>query len=205
MVTSNTYRLASASVGADNNRKLDPENRYYWRMNPIRMDAEVLRDSLLHLSGELDPTSGGPPIDPVRQEMSRRRSLYFVHSHNDHHRFLALFDEANVLECYRRAESIVPQQALALSNSALALRSADRIATQLEAQLAGAARRDFVRAAFETVLASTPTPPEQAACERALARLTALLRGQRVPNAAHRARADLVHALLNHNDFITIR
>ena len=40
--------------------------------------------------------------------------LYFFHSHNEHNKFLDIFDDANVLECYRRTESIVPQQALAL-------------------------------------------------------------------------------------------
>src|SRR5262249_49489606 len=52
MVTSSTYRLVSSSAGAEENRKIDPENRHYWRMNPVRMEGEVIRDSLLHLSGE---------------------------------------------------------------------------------------------------------------------------------------------------------
>ena len=85
-----------------------PENRCYWRMNPIRMEAQVVRDSLLHLAGELD-LDDGRPVDPGRTtRSSRRRSLYFFHSHNDHQKFLSTFDDASVLECYRRAESIVP-------------------------------------------------------------------------------------------------
>jgi hypothetical protein len=62
-----------------------------------------------------------------------------------------------------------------------------------------------VRAAFETVLAGMPTAAEQAECERALRQLTELLKKQGQPDAARRARGDLVHALLNHNDFITVR
>src|SRR5205814_1822957 len=85
------------------NRAADGENRYYWRMNPVRMEAEAVRDGLLHLSGELDSTMGGPPLDLARED-ARRRSVYFVHSHNDHHKFLSMFDGASVLECYRRAE-----------------------------------------------------------------------------------------------------
>src|SRR5262245_4141550 len=108
MVTSETYRLRSSSADAEANRKADAENRYYWRMNATRMEAQVLRDSLLHLGGELDTTMGGPSI-PVTDESSRRRGLYYVHSHNEHQKFLSIFDDANVLECYRRAESIVPQ------------------------------------------------------------------------------------------------
>jgi hypothetical protein len=205
MVTSDTYRMTSSAAGAPAEQAADGENRYYWRMNPVRMEGEVLRDSLLYLAGDLDPTVGGPPVDPVKEALSRRRSLYFVHSHNDHHRLLSVFDEASVLECYRRAESIVPQQALALSNSAVTLAAADRIATRLAGQLGPAADADYARAAFETVLAGRPNDEEQAACVQALAKLTELARQHRHPDPVRRARANLVHALLNHNDFITIR
>jgi hypothetical protein len=204
LVTSNAYRLTSSAAGADPaTLAADPENRFLWHMNPVRMEAEVVRDSLLHLAGDLDPKVGGPPV-PITQE-SRRRSLYFVHSHNDEQRFLALFDEASVLECYHRSESIVPQQALALSNSKLTLAAAGRISARLQAQLGDVPDARFARAAFETVLAGTPTAAEQAECERALAEWTTLLRQRHVPDPVRRAHGDLVHALLNHNDFITIR
>jgi hypothetical protein len=206
LVTSDTYRLSSSAAGAaDIDRRADAANRYYWRMNPVRMEAEVIRDSLLELAGELDPARGGPPTDLAAEDASRRRSLYFVHSHNDNHRFLETFDQANVLECYRRAESIVPQQALALSNSGLTRHAAERIAARLREQLGPLPDARFIRAAFETVLASAPTPAEQDVCERALAELTAALKKHGEPDAVRRARVDLVHALLNHNDFITVR
>jgi hypothetical protein len=159
----------------------------------------------LHLAGELDLTMGGPTIDPKREDASRRRSLYFFHSHNEHHRFLAAFDDASVLECYRRAESIVPQQALALANSAITLAGAGRIADRLTMELGPAPDAEFVRAAFEAVLATRPTAQEQAECEQALAKLVESARSNKAPDPVRRARANLVHALLNHNDFITIR
>jgi hypothetical protein len=204
MVTSSTYRMTSSGAGAAAYLKADGENRYYWRMNPVRMQAQVVRDSLLSLAGELDPKMGGPPV-PVADAQSRRRSLYFFHSHNEQQKFLAMFDDASVLECYRRAESIVPQQALALENSSLTLSAAEKIAARLGKQLGTAPDREFVRVAFETVLASTPTAAEQAACEEALARLMELHRQGKQPDPVGRARAILVHALLNHNDFITVR
>jgi hypothetical protein len=202
MVTSSTYRLASASAGAEINRKIDPENRHYWRMNPVRMEAEVVRDSLLHLAGELDATMGGPPVAVTAT--ASRRSLYFVHSHNDHQRFLALFDEANVLECYRRAESIVPQQALALQNSSVALAAAEKITLRLDGPEA-ASDTAFVRSAFALVLGCTPTAAEQAQCEEALKELRALAVREKRPDPRRRARSTLVHALINHNDFVTVR
>ncbi len=172
-------------------------------MNPVRMESEVIRDSLLSLACDLDAKMGGPSIDPVNQGASRRRSLYFVHSHNDHHKFLTTFDDASVLECYRRAESIVPQQALALSNSALAISAAAKINERLHARLGNVSDAEFVRAAFETVLAAAPTPDEQNECEAALKELQEVLKGQ--PDAVRRARGDLIQALVNHNDFITVR
>jgi mono/diheme cytochrome c family protein len=205
LVTSNAYRLGSSAAGAaPATISADPENRYYWRMNPMRMEAEVVRDSLLHLAGDLDGRVGGPPL-PATDESSRRRSLYFVHSHNDENRFLSTFDEASVLECYRRSESIVPQQALALANSKLTQASAARINARLHEQLGTAAGASFARAAFELILCDAPSPPEQAECERALAEWTNLLKDAHDPDPVRRARGNLVHALLNHNDFITIR
>ncbi len=203
LVTSSAYRLSSSSAGAaPKNREIDPENHLYWRMNPARMEAQVLRDSLLSLAGELDPKLGGPSV-PVQDEGSRRRSLYFVHSHNDQNRFLSTFDDAAIRECYRRSTSIVPQQALALSNSKLALAMAGKINDGLQQKLGQATDAEFIRAAFEAVLAATPTAEELAACAEALRQWRALTPDR--PDAVRRARGHLIHALLNHNDFITIR
>jgi hypothetical protein len=210
IVTSNAYRMSSSSAergtrNAERGNATDGENHYLWRMNPVRMEAEVVRDSLLSLGGELDRTMGGAPVGLMNEETSKRRSLYFLHSHNDHHRFLVMFDGASVLECYRRAESIVPQQALALSNSKMALTSADKIAARLNTQLGAVTDAAFVRAAFETVLATAPTDAECAECEQAVVRLTEIGKKAGRADATLRARAALVHALLNHNDFITVR
>jgi hypothetical protein len=205
MVTSSAYRMSSSAAGAAANCAADPENRWYWRSEPIRMQAEVIRDSLLHLARQLDPTLGGPPIDPHAQEASRRRSLYIFHSHNERHKFLSMFDDANVLECYRRTESIVPQQALALSNSRLTLEMAKKINERLHEQLGPVSDKAFVRAAFEFVLCCTPSADESDACERALDEWTSLLKVRSIADPRRRARADLIAALVNHNDFITIR
>jgi mono/diheme cytochrome c family protein len=205
IVTSNTYRLTSSSADAsERTLASDPNNACYWRANPTRMESELVRDSLLSLAGELDLTRGGPSI-PVADESSKRRSLYFVHSHNEHQKFLATFDDANVLECYRRADSIVPQQALALENSPLAISTAEKVARRLEAANPTASDREFIRAAFLTVLAVEPTEPEQAVVQEAFARLTELSRQAGRPDPSARARIGLIHALLNHNDFVTIR
>jgi hypothetical protein len=203
IVTSRAYRLSTSSAEAvARNREVDPQNRYYWRREPVRMEAQAVRDSLLSLAGELDRKMGGPSV-PVADEASRRRSVYFVHSHNDEQQFLSLFDNASVRECYRRSESIVPQQALALSNSKVALEAAGRINNRLHEYLGKVSDREFTRAAFEVLLGVTPTAEELVACETALGQWRELFKDR--PDAQRRARGDLVHALLNHNDFITVR
>src|SRR5262249_41933583 len=60
MVTSSAYRMDSVNDGPG--RALDPDNRWLWRMNSRRMEAELVRDSVLHVAGNLDLTMGGPDI-----------------------------------------------------------------------------------------------------------------------------------------------
>ena len=204
IVTSNTYRLTSSSTGAtEATLAADPDNLYYWRANPTRMQAQLVRDSLLSLAGELDLTRGGPSI-PVSNETSRRRSLYFVHSHNEHQKFLSIFDDASVLECYRRSESIVPQQALALENSSLASTMAEKIAQRM---VAGGPKSDdeFVRCAFLTVLAVEPTSDELALVLESMAQLKAVAKKKNRPNPDQSVMTSVILILLNHNDFVTIR
>jgi hypothetical protein len=205
IVLSNTYRMTSSSGNAGSaTASADPDDKYYWRNIPIRMEAQAVRDSLLFLAGELDLTRGGPPI-PVGDESSKRRSLYFVHSHNEHQKFLSMFDDASVLECYRRAESIVPQQALALENSALATAAARKIATKIAAANPGLTDRQFIRLAFLTVLSVEPTAEESDSVLESLAALTELAQRKNRANVEEYVRTSVIHALLNHNDFVTIR
>jgi len=193
--------MSSTADGREAGAQLDPENRHLWRQNPVRMEAQAVRDGLLHLAGQLDRTLGGPSVPVAAQDSSRRRSLYFFQSHNEHHKFLSQFDDANVLECYRRTESIVPAQALTLSNSKFALTMADAIAKRITAADDAA----FVTAAFETILGASPTADERAACAAALAEWQRVLKEQKHADPTAKARANLIAALLNHNDFVTVR
>src|SRR5262245_37168581 len=88
LVTSAAYRLRSSSRAAPpGNLTTDPDNHFYWRMNPRRMEAEVVRDSLLWLGGVLDLTATGPPLDQARGTDSARRSLYYRYSREDRMEF----------------------------------------------------------------------------------------------------------------------
>jgi hypothetical protein len=215
IVLSATYRMDSGE-GADagKNRALDPDNKYLWHAPVRRMEAELVRDAVLSVAGNLDPAMGGPDLDPAAGLTSGRRSLYFRHAHEKQMTFLQLFDAASPNECYRRQHSVVPQQALALANSPLALTQSRVLAGKLKDET------DFITAAFETTLSRRPTDAERATCEAFLkdqssrlaepAKLTAFPKGDTPSVApsndpAQRAKENLVHVLLNHNDFVTIR
>jgi hypothetical protein len=225
IVASDAYRRqSSASQAEESNAAIDPDNRYLWRYKVRRMEAELVRDSVLAVSGGLDPAMGGADLDPSAGETSARRSVYFRHAHEKQMTFLKLFDAPSVTECYRRDESIVPQQALALANSSLSFRQSRVLAAALSQQ-AGAeptpeANAAFILAAFEQVLSRQPTDAERAACEGFLAdqartfadpgKLTPFTAGPAAavkPSSSphQRARENLVHVLFNHNDFVTIR
>ena len=179
IVTSAAYRMDSgAGSEAADRLAADPDNQYYWRMNPRRMEAEGVRDSLLYLAGDVDWTMGGPPLDCLAGPDSPRRSLYYRYSREDKMEFLMVFDAAAVEECYRRQESIVPQQAPALENSDFVWDRARCIARRLE-QEAGCPSTDtparaFVTAAFEHLLNLCRTRRAKA-CEDFLARQERLL------------------------------
>ncbi|GAB5442464.1 MAG: hypothetical protein Fues2KO_28130 [Fuerstiella sp.] len=209
IVTSEAWQRQTSTREADpQTLASDPANRYYWRANTRRMESQIVRDSLLSLSGTLDPSIGGPSLDADKP--STRRSIYFKHSRDDQNQFLTMFDDADLLQCYRRSESIVPQQALALANSRVSMQMAETIAAKIssaETQPSATSVSDsFIRVAFFTLLARQPSPEELAACEQFCVELKRELDGE-VPADAilDRVRTRLIHSLLNHNDFISIR
>ncbi len=220
MVASSAYRMRSSADGpGDPNLAVDPGNRLYWRMNARRMEAETIRDNLLWLTDGLDLTLGGADLDPDKAGTIARRSLYFRHSKEKRVPFLRLFDSSNVTSCYRRTESVVPQQALALANSPLSLAQARRLTAQLEQSPTPIDDVAFIGAAFERVLGRKPSPQEREACSAFLAsQADQLGEPSRLssfppsPAAAvapaadkdRRARENLVHVLFNHNDFVMI-
>jgi mono/diheme cytochrome c family protein len=213
MVTSNAYRRSSGGEADDANVKIDQDNHFYWRMNTKRMEAEVVRDSLLHLGEALDPAIGGRDLAVDTAESTSRRTLYYRFSRDDQIKFLSMFDGPSVEECYRRQSTIVPQQALVLVNGRMTMAAAARIAAVIareveQGQTAAAdGNRAFVASAFERILGRPPADAERAECEQTLARLEAVFRGKHKPGESPRqkARENLVHVLVNHNDFVTIR
>jgi len=222
ILTSRAYRMDSTAD--KENLARDPDNVYFWRMNGRRMEAEIVRDSVLAVAGQLDRTFGGPEIPEQQGLTTKRRSIYYRYAPEKMMEFMTIFDSANVTECYQRTESVVPQQALAMSNSSLVLAESRILARDLMKQLnepAGPANSStFARLAYTRILGRAPTQEEQSACEQFLATQSTLLanpKGLAVftggsanpvppsPDPQMRARESLVHVLLNHHEFVTIR
>ena len=224
IVTSRAYRSASSRL--EKPLATDPDNILVWRMPARRMDAETVRDSILSVSGGLDPTLSGPDIASGDGLKVPRRSIYFHQSPEDQMDFLKLFDAADPAECYQRHVSIVPHQALALFNSEISLVHSRRLARKLTVDEAARkpgtpiAASVFVERAFRQVLSRDVTTAEAAICLEFLTSRTvaytqaktprppqALSRTAAAPSAdpALHARENLVHSLFNHHDFVTIK
>ncbi|MCA9123357.1 MAG: DUF1553 domain-containing protein [Planctomycetaceae bacterium] len=214
IVLSSTYRASSQATGLESALAKDPDNKFLWRMNPRRMEAEVVRDSTLYLANDLNLQLGGPEIPETEGEIVQRRSMYFRNTPNEKMPLLEVFDVADPNSCYRRKDSVVPHQSLAMMNSGLTTDRARIIAGQLHAR-----DNDFIAAAFETILSRSPTEMEARRCQEFLERQAEGFGGEIVEsfaaggtakrppsnNSQLRARENLVHVLLLHNDFVTVR
>jgi hypothetical protein len=113
-----------------------------------------------------------------------------------------LFDAPEPADCYRRTSSIIPQQALALTNGDLIHELSRKLCASLWQSLTPEQRMSpttFIVASFEQILTRQPTDAERESCLQFLA------------SFAHddatqvRARESLIRVILNHNDFIAIR
>jgi hypothetical protein len=203
IVTSATYRMESSHDSANSAR--DADNRFLWRSPSRRMTAEAVRDSVLFVAGDLDLTQGGPELDHNAGMTAKRRSLYFRHAPEKQMVFLEIFDAASPTECYRRSETVVPQQALALANSPLTQVESRALAGKLSAT--NLDDQAFIATAFETVLSRSATADERDVCARFLTDQSAMNASKKLTaaDAQARARASLVLVLMNHNDFVTVR
>ncbi len=141
IVNSATYRQSSRPR-ADAALK-DAGNRLLWRKSPQRLDAETLRDAVLSVAGELNPTVGGPGYhdfttftfnsqfyDIVDAEgiSFHRRSLYRTWVRSGRNPFLEVLDCPDPsTKTPRRAVTTTPLQALSLLNNSFMLRMSERL------------------------------------------------------------------------------
>ena len=136
IMLSRTYQLAGGRHAG--NEQIDGANRYYWRFDRRRLEAESVRDAILHVSGDLDATVGGPSKS-LRDEENNRRTIYGEVSRFQVDEFLQTFDFPNPsLSAERRYTTNVPGQSLYFMNSPFVRRQAELFVERLLEETAAA-------------------------------------------------------------------
>ena len=145
ILTSQTYRQASISNAAA--KKVDADNRLLWRFSPRRVEAEVIRDAMLAVAGNLNTAMGGPSFRPftVSSYGSKfyalvdrdtpefnRRSIYRMTVHSARNPLLEALDCPDPSsKTPKRNVSTTPTQALEMMNDAFVLRQARILAERV--------------------------------------------------------------------------
>jgi Protein of unknown function (DUF1553)/Protein of unknown function (DUF1549)/Planctomycete cytochrome C len=178
IMTSSTYRQSSEH-STEAAMKLDPANTLLWRMNRQRLEGEVLRDSILAVSGRLNPEPGGPGIfpklpaelanlriknrvvwEPENGADALKRSVYIMQRRQLQMPFLNVMDSPALNEsCPVRAISTTAVQSLSLMNGELVTEEAKYFADRVS-ETAGPGVPERIRLAFQLALARPPEPAE---------------------------------------------
>ncbi len=215
IMTSSTYRQRSSisEPAQARENEVDPDNRLLWRQRLRRLDAEPLRDAMLHVAGLLDRSMFGYPIPVARRpdgevsiadgQNDRRRSIYVQILRGNPLTMLQAHDQP-VMEtnCTRRSRSTVSTQALTLLNSdatvAWSLAFADRALQEApDSPVAFAALAAWSREARtdELNLLNEFVTKQQSRY---------LSSGEQSDTSRRKALADLCHMLLASNEFVYV-
>jgi cytochrome c553 len=155
IVTSAAYQ--TAATADESQLKVDRENTLFWRHPPRRLEAEVIRDSLLFVSGQLDDRMYGPG---TLEESSRRRSIYFTMKRSRLIPMLVIFDapDGTVGVAERPATTVAPQALLMMNNPQV------RSWARAFAKRVGQARtlEEAIHRAYRLALSRGATPDELA-------------------------------------------
>ncbi len=179
ILMSEAYQQVSAFPCNEPKVSIDAGNRYLWRQNPRRIEAEAVRDAVLSVSGKLNREPGGPGFEdfkyteayaPIYEYITAdkpelwRRSIYRYIVRTTPDRFLTTLDcpdPANFTP--KRFTTTTPLQSLALYNNEFMLKQAQYFAERLDAELGG----DISAQANHAFLHAFGRPPEQEELELA--------------------------------------
>lgn len=189
-----------AALEDSSKRILDPDNELFWRMPRRRLEMEAMRDATLFVSGELDTTIGGRPIDLSANPITPRRSIYGFVNRDIVSSFSSTFDGANPNSCTaKRPDTNVPQQTLFALNSDFIQDRAGKLATLALAEAGDDQRR--VRWLYQHTLSREPDASELGIAVGFIKSNT----GDSSDQESHAATWNqLAHALLATNEFVFI-
>jgi hypothetical protein len=197
MMLSAAYQMSSQYD--EHSFNIDGNNRLLWRMNLRRLEVEAWRDALLAVSGDLDRTVGGPPVDNIAVP---RRTIYLLVSRNGDQvqpdEFMRLFDfPAMRATVEQRTSSPVPQQYLFMLNNAYMLNRAELLTTRLQREAPGDGER--IALAYRLLYGRSPKDSEQ---QLGLSYLTASAAGP--PEEYQKRWRQYAQVLLSSNELIYI-
>jgi hypothetical protein len=155
ILMSRTYQLSTTSIAV--NAAKDPDNKFFWRANRQRLEAEGVWDELLQASGTLDLSLIGGPSSPLNDKMTRR-AVYATVSRLYPGDFQLTFDlPPATLSAEKRFVTNVPQQRLFFLNNNVVHTQAGTIADHLKSLGSEEAQ---VKKAFELIYQRAPLPEE---------------------------------------------
>jgi hypothetical protein len=157
IVTSSVYMQSSLQDEAKG--RVDPDNHLFWRRPPHRLEAEVIRDALLSVSGTLDSRMFGPgTLDPA----SCRRSIYYTVKRSKLMSMMQVFDAPEALGgvAQRPTTTIAPQALLLMNNPNV--RSYAKAFAKRIAGNANTPPEEVVRSGYLIALARSAAPEELA-------------------------------------------
>jgi hypothetical protein len=155
-------------------QQIDANNTWLWRMPRIRLDFEAARDTLLAISGRLDCTAGGHPVDIAAPPFAPRRTIYgFVERQNLPGLFRTFDFASPDTTSPQRFQTTVPQQALFMLNSPFVIQQARFLAQRPEVACEGD-EADRIEALYRLALQRAPAIDELRLAHRFLASQTNL-------------------------------
>jgi hypothetical protein len=198
MLLSSVYR--QSNDWDEQRATLDRENQLLWRRTPQRLEGEAIRDSLLAVSGQLDPRMYGPGT--LDQDMPRR-SIYFFVKRSQLIPMMMLFDwPESLVSIGQRPNTTVAPQALLFMNSPQGRRYAVQLANrvlQTSGESAEPARK--IEQLYRLAYGRNPQQRETELAVRFLLEQQQLYQNQNNPQPAQTALADLSQAVLSGNEF----
>jgi len=198
ILTSATYRQGTAFDKSK--AAIDPDNKYLWRHVPRRLEAEVIRDSLLSVAGQLDGRMFGPG---TLKADHKRRSIYFFVKRSQLSPMMVLFDAPDgTVGIEARTNTTIAPQALLLMNNPVVRRASAAFGERMGPSDAHA--EDVVRRGYALALGRAPTKAELAESAAFLREQESAYRAEGKAGAAGLARTDFAQVLLGLNEFVYV-
>ncbi|MFO1065629.1 MAG: PSD1 and planctomycete cytochrome C domain-containing protein [Pirellulales bacterium] len=200
IMLSQAYRQAAVENSAA--REIDPDNELLWRMPRRRLDFEAMRDAMLAVSGELDTTMGGRPIDLNSVPAVPRRSVYGFTNRDIIANLMSTFDSANPNACTaKRPETTVPQQTLFALNSEFIQDRAAKVADAVRSR-PELSDDDRIRQLVKTILCRNATDAEVARAQQFIGAAGDKSNGSDSAKSPVDRWVQLAHVLLASNEFM---